>query len=142
MMRKLLVLFAALTLTGCGLVDVIEENESSARLVTTYATLKVIDGDNEKADRVVEIAQEVSRLAGDDPEVTVDLLVARIRSLIRWDRLDEADTLLVDALLLELSARLKDKLGDELIPKDARVTVQTVAEWVISAAALARDDES
>ncbi len=132
-MRKTIVLLAALAVSagGCAF---IEDNENSARLVATYATLKVIDGDSERADRVEAIALEVSALAGDNPEATVDTLILRARALIDWPSLDAADQLLVNALLLELSVRLKEVLGDGVIPERARVTVQTVAGWIIAAA--------
>lgn len=124
-------LVGAGSLSGCAWLS---ENEGSARLLTTYATLKVIDGDAARADRVEEIALEVATYAGADPDVSVDALIARVRGLIDWSDLDEADTLLVNALLVEVSIRLKEKLGDGLIPEDARITVQTLAGWVIEAA--------
>ena len=120
-----------MVLSGCAF---IQEHESEARIATTYATLKVIDEDAERAARVVDIATEVSEIAGGDPEATVGLLIAEARDLIKWENLDAADTVLVDTLLIELEARLIDVLGDGILPDDARVTVQTIAEWVIRAA--------
>ncbi len=128
---RILVLLTALVLTGCAFV---EESPGSAYIATTYATLKVIDDDPEKAQRVEEIALEVLRVADDDPEATIDRLIETARGHIRWDRLDNADTLLVNALLIELAERLKERFGEGIIPEDARLTVQTLAGWVIDAA--------
>ncbi len=117
--------------TGCAW---LEENETSARVLTTYATLKVIDEDPEKARRVEEIALEVLQLADSDPQTTIQRLVGEARSHIRWERLDAADSLLVNALLIELEVRLQERYGDGIIPEDARLTVRTLAGWVIEAA--------
>lgn len=128
------VLAVTFSIGGCALVA---ENESTARITTTYATLKVIDDDADKAARVIEIATEVKTFASDDPEATVDALIVATRALIRWDRLDRADAILVDTLLLELARELKERLGAGVLPEAARLTVVMVADWVISAAALA-----
>lgn len=131
-MRKLLLtVLACFTFAGCAF---LQEHESEARIATTYATLKVIDEDAERASRVVEIATEVRAIAGGDPEATVGLLIGEVRGLIKWENLDAADTLLVDTLLIELEARLINRLGDGVLPDDARLTVQTIADWVIRAA--------
>lgn len=118
----------------------LEERPATAYLATTYATLKVIDDDAEKAERVIEIATEVLQLASSDPETTISRLMSEARGLIRWNRLDDADTLLVNALLVEVEHRLREKFGDGIIPEDARLTVQTLAGWVIEAAQSTLDD--
>lgn len=125
------ILICLFLLSGCAF---LQEHESEARIATTYATLKVIGEDSERAARVVEIATEVRAIASGDPEATVALLIGEARELIKWDRLDAADTVLVDTLLVELEVRLIDVLGDDILPEDARVTVQTIADWVIRAA--------
>jgi len=122
-----------MSVSGCAL---IQENESTARIVVTYATLKIVDGEPAKGERVIEIAEEVRTYTSDDPEVTVDALMNRVRGLIRWERLDRADTLLITALLVELEERLKERLGEGLISPEDRLTVRTLADWVISAAEL------
>lgn len=133
MNRRLFAISACFSLfLGCAIV---EERPSGARLAVTYATLKIIDGDADRADRVRAIAEQVKTYANDDPQLTVDLLIRQARALIEWDRLDAADTALVDTLLIELAARLKEELGEDLIPVELRVTVVTVADWVIAAAA-------
>ncbi len=133
-MKKYLATTVAIAMTmlaGCAW---IAENESSARLLTTYATLKVIDGDSERADRVEAIALEVLQLAADEPQATISRLVSHARTLVPWDRLDQADTLLVNGLLIELEVRLIERYGEGIMPDEARLTVADLAGWVIAAA--------
>lgn len=112
----------------------IGDQDSTVRLAAMYATIKVINGDTRKAERVEEIASQVQAYASDEKFLTIDLLVDQVRELVNWDKLDAADTLLVDALLMELRSRLEERLGTNVLPEDLRLAVNTVAGWVISAA--------
>ena len=124
-------LLASLVFAGCSTLN---EYENTARLTTQYATIKVIDDDRAKAQRVEEIATEVKAYAQDDLFLTVDRLIDEARSQIAWHKLDAADRLLVDALLTELEVRLKERFGGDAVPDELRLTVEKLADWVISAA--------
>jgi len=131
-MKHLLIYLALFSLmVGCSTLN---EYERTARLTTMYATIKVVDDDQAKAERVEEIAGEVKRYAQDAELLTIDALIDTTRSLIDWSKLDAADRLLVDALLLELEDRLKERFGDDTVLEDLRLTVDKVADWVIEAA--------
>lgn len=128
---KIAALMAAFAiLTGCA---TLTDENSSAKLTTYYATLKVIDGDADKAARVRFIATEVQRYASGEEFLTVDLLVTAIKDQVRWDKLDAADELLVHALIDELRAALVRRFGADVLPEDLRLAVDTVATWVITA---------
>lgn len=132
-MKKLILLILAMlpVLFACSAV---QEREPLAEIAVQAATIRVIDNDSEKAQRVITIASQVWQAASDDPQPTVDALIALARAEIRWDRLDPAETNLVNLLLLRTRSELEDKFPDNLIPEDARVTVRTIAEWVIETA--------
>ncbi len=134
-------------LSGCAAVtEFIDDNESTAQFAVEYTTIKVIDGDADRAARVIEIASQVQRYAGEDLAATVDGLIELARDEIRWDKLDEADTRLANYLLNAIAEELKDRLtcstddsgekvcGDDVIPAELRVTVDKLATWVINAA--------
>lgn len=132
-MKNLLLALTCLALSACSFVD---EREDTARLAVMYATIKVIDEDADRADRVIEITREVKGYASGEASLTVEGLIAEVRDQIRWDRLDAADELLVQALLIELRDRLKERFDGDYIPQDLAITVDKVADWVISAAAM------
>lgn len=127
----MIVCVAVSLIAGCA---TIQENESTARVAVQYATIKILDGDPEKADKVEQIAEEVKAYASGEKPVTVDALIEKAATYIPWEDLDDADTLLVTALLEEIRVRLKERLGDDFVPEDLRVTVDMVAGWVLEAA--------
>lgn len=131
---SLLVSGLLFALAGCAS---LQNEEPAAKMAIQAATLKVIDGDTERAQRVHSIADEVIGLVGGDSEATLDVVEERVRDEIRWDRLDQAEQLvasnLVDAVRAEIEARIE---GGALDPGD-RVAVQNVMEWIRDAAAMA-----
>jgi len=122
---------AMLLLAGCSF---LQDNQPTARLTVQYATLKVIDGDLDKRDRVVEIAERALGRLDDTPEATIHAVVGEVREQVPWSSLDDADKILIDALLTELEARLIERYGDGVLSEEARLGAATVAQWVISAA--------
>ena len=133
-MRKIVLLFlATVSMSACSFLG---EHKATAKLATQYATIKIIDGDRAKAQRVWEIAKEVKKYANTKPQLTVDRLIDEVKAQINWGDLDAADTLLVNALIDELSQQLTNRLGSQSLPKDLRLAVDTVVDWVISAAHL------
>lgn len=127
----LIVLVLSSLVAGCA---TISENENTARVTVMYATIKVIDEDQAKADRIVEIAEEVKEYASNVEQLTVDLLISETRAQIDWSKLDAADRLLVDTLLVELETRLKERFDGAEVPEELALTVEKVADWVINAA--------
>lgn len=132
-MRRILFALCLLALLPLGGCQTLAERESTARLSVQVATIKVIEqsADISGADVIhhAEAAREV--LKGD---VTLAHLVESVRGRIGWERLDAADRLLLDAVLLEAEARLQARIGDGLIAEDARVTVVTLLDWIVQAA--------
>jgi len=132
---KSLLMGLALTLAvGCA---ALQNEEPGAKLAIQAATLKVIDGDADRAQRVHGIADEVIGLVDGDAEATLDVIEQRVRDEIRWDRLDQAEQLvasnLADAVRVEIEARIE---GGALDPGD-RVAVQNVMTWIRDAGAMA-----
>lgn len=131
---KLGAVCALLGLAFLSACSTLNEHENTARLTTQYATIKVIDGDVGRAERVEDIASDVRAYASSEAHLTVDLLIGAIRDRIDWGDLDAADTLLLTTLIDELRAELMRRLGPGVLPEDLRLAADTVAEWVIAAA--------
>lgn len=68
---------------------------------------------------------------------TLGALDRHVRDQIRWDRLDVADRLLLDALLIELRAELEARMGDGVLSPEHRTRIETVLDWVEQAVRLA-----
>jgi hypothetical protein len=135
-MMWLITLALSVVLTGCAAIN---NGSPAAKTAIQAATLKVIGGDPDRAQRVHELAGEVPALmdgaAGD--ATTMDAVEKRVREEIQWQYLDQAEQLvasnLVDAVRAEIEARIE---GGSLDPDD-RVAVRTVMQWIRKAAAMA-----
>jgi hypothetical protein len=116
-------------LSGCALLEQVEQSPLASHIAVQQATLRYIDGDVEKAQRVVAVAEKVEEYASGT--VTVALLTTYLRAQIKWEQLAVADVMLLDALLLELESRLVERMGEgELSPEDL-ANVEKVVDWVI-----------
>lgn len=135
-MKNLLITIAlslGVILSGCA---ILEENPSTAKLTIQVAVLKIIDGDSDRADRVVEIAQKARFHVSSDSSVTIEAIDGEIRRHIRWDTLGAAEKLLVNAILDEAKQRLQDEIGAGLLDADQKVKVITVLDWIEQAAGM------
>ena len=128
---------ASLLFSGCALLEQVEQSPLAAHIAVQQATLRYIDGDVEKAQRVVDVAEQVKEYAAGT--VTIALLDVYLRAQIKWDKISMADALLLDALLVELSERMEQKMGEgELSPEDL-ASVERVVGWVIMYASMVAD---
>lgn len=116
---------------GCA---AIADHQATAKLTIQYATLKYIDGDQDKAQRVARIAAEAKGfvLAG----ASLDDVEAAVRARIPWDQLDDADKVLVNGLLDAIREELEFRVQHQLLDPDQVMAVSAVIAWVEEAARL------
>lgn len=126
---------ATFTLSGC---QTIQDNPAVARLAVEYATLKAIDEKPDRAARVAKIAGQVRANAEGGASATVALIRTAVLAEIRWDKLDQADALLIRSLIDVAAAELEKRVGDGLIDPEQRLIVAEVAGWIESAALAVR----
>lgn len=119
-------------LMGCTTLQSVSEN-SSARLTVQYATLKYVDEDTEKAERIASVVTTVKENLNETAEYTISEAVVQIRERIDFGRLDVADQLLLDALLNELEAELVKRFGSGVVDKETKQSLSTVADWILDA---------
>ncbi len=129
-----MILGSVMFLSGCSLLQYVEQSPLASQIAVQQATLRYIDEDAEKAQRVIAVAEQVEdQVSG---VVTIDLLDNYLRAQIQWHKLSIADAVLLDSLLVELANRFEEKMGEaELSPQDL-ANVERVIGWVISNAEL------
>lgn len=130
-MKTFLILVLSLFLTGCiglGL------QQSGARTAIEVATLKFIDGDNQRAQRVYEISSELIAITSEDKaqpiKKTLDRIESKARSRIEWSKLDEAEALLVHRLIDVARAEVQERAEKGFSGGSARVAIRTVLKWI------------
>ena len=117
-------------ITGCSVLSTIAEDEN--KLAVQYATLKIIDGDTEKADQLKGWVTEARNYVDGSAEVTVSYLADEARARISDKISDPADMLLAMAVLNEAERRIRERLGDGLLKQEQRVSLLTVLDWIES----------
>lgn len=130
----------ALLIAGCASVTrFVEESPTTARLAVQYATLKVIENSSDiSASDVIRNVDRARALITNAGSITLAALSAEVRKGIRWDRLDTADALLLDAVLTEAEAQLWQRIGDGEMSAEAKTTISTLLDWIEQSAQLMR----
>jgi len=123
------VMFAML-FSGCAVLETIAKDEN--KLAVQYATLKVIDGDTQKSDRLKSWLTEARNYVDNGAEVSVSYLADEARIRIKDKISDPADMLLTMAVLNEAERRIQERLGDGALAEGERVKLLTVFDWIES----------
>lgn len=135
-MKKFIALVCTFILMSCASLSTDRGQQAAARIGVQYATLKVIDGDADRATSVVEVVDRAIALAEGEP-VSLDDLEAQIRDAIPWNKLDDADTLLAELLILQIREELDVRVVDGLVDPERAAAAVEVLRWVRDAASLA-----
>ena len=125
-------LLAIVAIPGCSVLETVAEDRN--QLAVQYATLKVIDGESQKADRIVELVEKARAYVGEGSTVTISYLADEAAIRLRQSGLDPADMILATAILERAEARLKSEIGDGVLNDQQRVQLLTVLNWIEDAA--------
>lgn len=118
-------------LVGCAALD---QHQATAKLAIQYATLKYVDDDAHKRERVQAVVANARELAASAS--TLDAIDQAVRESIDWSKLDDADKLLASALLDVVRDELKARFGDGVLDPEQIVGVNKVLDWIDEAAQL------
>lgn len=137
MRQVIIALFAVALLAGC---TTLKEHETSARLVTQYATLKYLErysvaARTERSERIRLIAADVKTFAAG--ETTLTLLHGSVASRLDQAGLSPADRLLADGLVQIIVAELQQRIGAGVLSAEQLVVVNEVLDWIIQATQMA-----
>ncbi len=138
-MKKLaavLFAFAFPFLSGCAVLETIENSPTASKLAVQQATLRVVGEDIEKAERAIFLVDDVRTMVMLDA-VTIGLLDESIRFQIDWRSMSLADAQLLAMLLDELRDRLEVRIGQGVLNPEDKASINTVLDWIEDAAKMA-----
>ena len=124
-------IFVYTVISGCTLTQ-----DARAKLAVQYATLKLIESDDDpaaKAARIRLVAHEALYLTDRDDRVTAALIESAVRRTINWGALSLADRMAADALSTAIREEVEARVGSGDLDPEAVISVQTVLSWVIEA---------
>lgn len=128
-----------IALTGCA---ALQQGHPAAKTAVQVATIKVIDEDPERAQRVREIAGKVRTLISGDGTTRLDAVESYVRGAIDWTGLDTAEKLVVNNLIDTVQLELENRINAQEISADDRVAIDNVLTWIEQAAAMAAGSAS
>lgn len=153
-MKKLITIFTlALVLlplpfftTGCqtgNITDTINNNEALVKASIQYATLRIIDGDTERAERVLD-GVNVARNVLDDAErvTTVKDLTNIVREKLDWSSISPENQILANLLIDKIAERIVIDIERGVIDPESLVVVGNLLDWVGEAASLYASGQS
>lgn len=138
-MKKLaavLFAFAFPFLSGCAVLETVENSPTVSKLAVQQATLRVVGEDIEKAERAIFLVDDVRTMVMLDA-VTIGLLDESIRFQIDWRSMSLADAQLLAMLLDELRDRLEVRIGQGVLNPEDKASINTVLDWIEDAAKMA-----
>ena len=131
MFNKAVIVALTLMFTGCAGVNL---QQAGARTAIEVATLKYIDGNNERAGRVYAIASELIEETQNDTEKplrqTLDRIESKARERIEWNQLDEAEALVVHRVIDAARTEVEHRVKQGTVNESARVAIRTVLKWI------------
>ena len=124
-----ILIFASLAIFISSCSSINGDNENAARIGVIFAVMKIIDQDIEKAEKVCSIANDAQSFF-DSNVLPVDEIEKLIRDKINFSKLDSAETVLVEALIIEIKIKIQDGEASGFIDPETKVTATKVLGWV------------
>ena len=134
-MKSFIAAILTVFLVGCATVTGEGAKQVAAKTTIQFATLKVIDQDQARANRVVTIVSDVKQFV--DGNAALNDIEAQVRDEIDWSRLDEAETLVVSNLIDAVRVEIEARVDEGVLDGNDRVAVKNVLDWIHEAAVMA-----
>lgn len=139
--KSLLVAITLLALSGCAVLDKIEESPMTAELITNQITLRFIAGSEdpvERAARVRDVVDKVRSQVSAEQTYTLAAIDEAVRAEINWQSMSIADQEILNFGLTRARAAIEKLVGEGVVDPEARETVSTLLTWIDQAAARVR----
>ena len=124
-------LLSVMVLMACS---TLQSNDMRAQLAVTYAAEKIIRTEPARAVRVLDEVEKARAYLISDEPVTIAALDRSVKSRINWEKLDPADRVLINAVLIEARERLEFEIGSGVLDEAQRVKVGAVLDWIAATA--------
>ena len=117
--------------------DKIIDNSLIAKSAIQYATLKYIDGNNERAEEILVVTGDVRKAFNESEfEVTVNQLVLSVRASINYSKLSPSEVVAVNTILTMARAQIDKDIREGKLDPDALTAPPLVIDWIEEAAML------
>ena len=115
-----------LALTACAVFERAAQSDTAVRA----GTAEYINLDADRADRVIEWADESLAALDEDAEITLARIQSEADARIPWNRLSPGQRILAEELLITVEARITDEIEAGVLSEDAVADIRHVLEVI------------
>ena len=112
------------SVAGCAIIG---SGPERGQLAMQYATAKAINGDPERAERVIDWIKSIE---GANRPVSLDGIETALRARVRWDRLSPEDAELINYLIRNTREALQDQFGAGVLDPSDMIELKRVLGWI------------
>ena len=132
--------FAALAiLPSCETIkpagDYLQENETLTRAAVEYATLKYINEDSGKSQRVQDVITKTIAVMNGGQSTTIESIATFVRQNVSVESLSPTEFVLLNALIDVVQSEIQKRISRQALDENDRVFVARVLTWIHDAAA-------
>ena len=128
MKLRIFTLWIIAVLAACAL---IQSNNSTVQLLVQQSVIKSINGDKDRADKILLQIGQIRQLLDKDEEISLanlsDALIAKIN-------LGSVDHELAKIIILQIQINLEKQINDGVLNPDDKISILNVLDWIESAA--------
>lgn len=100
----------------------------------TVAFIEKSDDLSHRANRVIEVAEQIKQTASSSSPIVVSFLEAQARQLIDWNSLKLSEQILLNALLLSITQEIEQRISKGSLDENRLVILNDIFDIVIQSA--------
>lgn len=136
-MKMFTAILFTMILSGCAVMEQVEKNPMTSRMVTDQLTLRFIAADDDPVARAQRVREAVARLrerVDGGAEYTLEEFQQAALDEVGLESLSQADRELVMYGVGLARQSIADLIGEGVVKPDERYTLDTMLTWVDNAA--------
>jgi len=130
--KKFYVLFflSLFVLSGCLATMATVATNPVFQTTVQYGVLKYLGKNPEKVSPAERIVDSLIKYTEQETELTIKELEDLVVESIPWNKLDNADQLVLTNLLIMIRDQVRARIGDGLLNPDEKIQVLTFLRWI------------
>ena len=135
MVRAIALYITLLALAGCATLTTLAGNPI-VQTGVKYGIIRLLSDHPDKQPQALAVIKEVRRYSTQEADATIDDLAQRAMEAVPWSRMNLADQIVAQDMILYASNYLKDMVGDGVLEPDQKVAVRDFLLWIENAVKL------
>lgn len=129
-----LLIIVGCSLLGGGLSKEDKRSELVTKAIVATGTVRLIDGDLSKKERIIDVAETIKQYVKKNPEGRAADVGELLNDNIPWEKLTVEENYLVTSLLSVVQTDIESRIREGVVSADLMLRVRTIVKWVLNAA--------